>query len=111
LPEHIAFLHVVKVHNVVCDLMMIHYRKRILIVEDNKADVRLLKDILEKRAYDTLQTGDGLEAISLALAHSLDLILMDAEGLRRWVMPHLDGYGSLRQAAAQQGFFSRPAEA
>ena len=37
--------------------------------------------------------------------------VLDAEGLRRWVMPHLDGYGSLRQAAAQQGFFSRPAEA
>jgi phosphonate transport system substrate-binding protein len=37
--------------------------------------------------------------------------VLDAEGLRRWVAPHLDGYGSLRQAAAQQGFFSRSAEA
>jgi two-component system, cell cycle response regulator DivK len=44
---------------------MIHYVKRILIVEDNKADVRLLKDILEKSGYETLQTGDGLEAIDL----------------------------------------------
>ena len=35
--------------------------------------------------------------------------VLDAEGLRRWVAPHLDGYGSLRQAAAQQGFFSRSA--
>ena len=35
--------------------------------------------------------------------------VLDAEGLRRWVTPHLDGYGSLREAAAQQGFFSRPA--
>jgi hypothetical protein len=32
--------------------------------------------------------------------------VLDAEGLRRWVAPHLDGYGSLREAAAQQG--SRP---
>ena len=37
--------------------------------------------------------------------------VLDAEGLRRWVAPHLDGYGSLRQEAAQQGFFSRPADA
>jgi len=37
--------------------------------------------------------------------------MLDAEGLRRWVAPHLDGYSSLRQAAAQQGFFNRPAEA
>jgi phosphonate transport system substrate-binding protein len=35
--------------------------------------------------------------------------VLDAEGLRRWVAPHLDGYGSLREAAAQQGFFNRPA--
>jgi two-component system cell cycle response regulator DivK len=53
--------------------------KRILIVEDNKLDVRLLKDILETRGYETLRTGDGLEAISLALAHSPDLILMDIQ--------------------------------
>ena len=51
--------------------------RRILIVEDNKIDVRLLKDILEWRGYETLQTGNGLEAISLAVAHLPDLILMD----------------------------------
>jgi phosphonate transport system substrate-binding protein len=33
--------------------------------------------------------------------------VLDAEGLRRWELPHLDGYDSLRQAAAQQGFFKR----
>src|SRR5215468_9185109 len=63
----------------VCDLTMIHCPKRILIVEDNKADVRLLKDILERRGYETLQTGDGLEAIKLALEHLPDLILMDIQ--------------------------------
>ena len=59
--------------------MMIHYPKRVLIVEDNRADVRLLKDILESRGYDTLQAGDGLEAINLALAHLPNLILMDIQ--------------------------------
>jgi len=34
--------------------------------------------------------------------------VLDAEGLRRWEPPHLDGYDSLRQASAQQGFFERP---
>lgn len=33
--------------------------------------------------------------------------VLDAEGLREWVAPHLDGYGSLREASAQQGFFER----
>jgi ABC-type phosphate/phosphonate transport system substrate-binding protein len=31
--------------------------------------------------------------------------VLEAEGLRRWESPHLEGYESLRQAAAQQGFF------
>ena len=58
---------------------MAYCPKRILIVEDNKADVRLLKDILERRGYETLQTGDGLEAINLASAYPPDLILMDIQ--------------------------------
>ena len=32
--------------------------------------------------------------------------VLDAEGLHRWEVPHLDGYDSLRQAAAKQGLFS-----
>jgi two-component system cell cycle response regulator DivK len=53
--------------------------KCILIVEDNKFDGRLLKDILESRGYETLNTGDGLEAIDLAFANRPDLILMDIQ--------------------------------
>jgi two-component system cell cycle response regulator DivK len=60
-------------------LTMVSCPKRILIIEDNKLDVKLLKDILETRGYETLQTGDGLEPISLALAHLPDLILMDIQ--------------------------------
>ena len=58
---------------------MTSYPKRILIVEDNKIDLRLVKDILEAHGYDTLQTGDGLEAIDLAVANLPDLILMDIQ--------------------------------
>jgi phosphonate transport system substrate-binding protein len=36
-------------------------------------------------------------------------VVLDAEGLRRWEVPHLDGYDSLRQAAAKQGFFEQEA--
>ena len=31
--------------------------------------------------------------------------VLDAEGLKRWLAPHLDGYGELRQAAGEHGFF------
>src|SRR6516164_547807 len=63
--------------NITSDFAMAHFSKRILIVEDNKLDVRLLKDILAVHGYETLQTDDGLEAINLAWANSPDLILMD----------------------------------
>jgi phosphonate transport system substrate-binding protein len=33
--------------------------------------------------------------------------ILDAEGLRRWLPPHVDGYAALREAAAQQGFFEQ----
>ena len=64
---------------------MADYPKRILIVEDRQLDRKLLKDILESRGYETLQTGDGLEAIELALANLPDLILMDIQ------LPHMSG--------------------
>jgi phosphonate transport system substrate-binding protein len=31
--------------------------------------------------------------------------ILDAEGLQRWLTPHLDGYAELREAASEQGFF------
>jgi ABC-type phosphate/phosphonate transport system substrate-binding protein len=34
--------------------------------------------------------------------------VLEAEGLRRWVAPQLDGYQALRDAATRQGFFERP---
>ena len=34
--------------------------------------------------------------------------VLEAEGLRRWVAPQLDGYRALRDAATRQGFFERP---
>jgi len=36
--------------------------------------------------------------------------VLEAEGLRRWVEPHLDGYDSLREASARQGFFKAPTQ-
>jgi phosphonate transport system substrate-binding protein len=33
--------------------------------------------------------------------------ILEAEGLRRWLPPHLEGYAALRQAADEQGFFTR----
>jgi len=34
-------------------------------------------------------------------------VVLDAEGLRRWVAPQLDGYEALREASARQGLFEQ----
>jgi phosphonate transport system substrate-binding protein len=33
--------------------------------------------------------------------------ILEAEGLERWLTPQIEGYGALREAAAQQGFFKQ----
>jgi ABC-type phosphate/phosphonate transport system substrate-binding protein len=33
--------------------------------------------------------------------------VLEAEGLRRWIEPELDGYHALREASLRQGFFKR----
>jgi two-component system cell cycle response regulator DivK len=51
--------------------------KTILIVEDNALNMRLFNDVLQASGYQTLQTGDGNEAVAFAVEHRPDLILMD----------------------------------
>jgi len=36
-------------------------------------------------------------------------VVLEAEGLKRWLPPETTGYASLREAARAQGFFARPA--
>src|SRR5271169_3393415 len=52
-------------------------RKRILVVEDNKLSLALLKQLLEVHGYEILETPEGLEAIDIARDEQPDLILMD----------------------------------
>jgi two-component system cell cycle response regulator DivK len=53
--------------------------KRILIVEDNELNLKLFRDLLSANGYDTLETKDGVEAVSLTRNMQPDLILMDIQ--------------------------------
>ena len=53
--------------------------KRVLIVEDTELNMKLFHDLLDAHGYATVQTRNGLEALSLARAHRPDLILMDIQ--------------------------------
>ncbi len=53
--------------------------KKVLIVEDNELNMKLFHDLLDAQGYETLQTREGLEALSLAREQRPDLILMDIQ--------------------------------
>jgi phosphonate transport system substrate-binding protein len=59
-----------------------------------------LDPILERRFADALY--------GMSYDNPNHRAVLDAEGLKRWVSPQLDGYGSLREASLRQGFFQRP---
>jgi phosphonate transport system substrate-binding protein len=57
---------------------------------------------------DLEQERSFVEALSAMSYENPDhRAILDAEGLKRWLEPHLDGYHDLRRAAAQQGFFDK----
>lgn len=71
--------------------------KKILIVDDEKNIVDILRFNLKKEGYDTLEAFDGEEAVELALSQNPDLILLDI------MLPKMDGFTvcrKLRQSIA-----------
>lgn len=69
--------------------------KRILIVEDEKNIVDILKFNLNREGYDTIEAYDGETGLQLAQAENPDLILLDL------MLPKRDGFDvcrSIRQA-------------
>ena len=53
--------------------------KTVLIVEDNELNMKLFHDLLDAQGYQTLQTREGLQALTMAREHRPDLILMDIQ--------------------------------
>jgi two-component system, cell cycle response regulator DivK len=54
-------------------------KRKILIVEDNDLNLKLFRDLLEAHGYETFETKDGNEALSIARNIRPDLILMDIQ--------------------------------
>ena len=59
---------------------------RILVVDDQAANVRLLEARLQAEYFDVCTAADGFEAIEVARREQPDLILLDV------MMPRMDGY-------------------
>jgi adenylate cyclase len=71
---------------------------RILIVDDNPTNVKVLQTRLAAEGYEVLTAADGEEGLAAARQHTPDLILLDV------MMPKLDGFEVCRQLRADAAF-------
>ena len=60
--------------------------KKILVIEDNELNAKLMKDILTVQGYNIDTADDGQKGLEKAEANDYDLILLDLQ------MPVLSGY-------------------
>jgi two-component system, cell cycle response regulator DivK len=68
--------------------------RRILVVEDQEDNRRIIRDLLTSVGYQLIEAHDGEAGVRLAAAERPDLILMDIQ------LPVLDGYEATRQIKA-----------
>lgn len=75
---------------------------RILIVDDNKNILAMLRDLLESNHHEVLEATDGAQAFAMAEKHRPHLIIMDI------VMPGLYGTTATKQIHEYKGMADIP---
>ena len=63
---------------------------RILVVEDNALNLKLVRDVLQVAGYEVVEATTGEQGVALAMESRPDLILMDLQ------LPGIDGSEALR---------------
>ena len=62
---------------------------RILVVEDNPLNLKLIRDVLEFRGFTVLTACSGEEGVAVATTETVDLVLMDLQ------LPGIGGHEAL----------------
>ncbi|SFR92868.1 two-component system, cell cycle response regulator DivK [Microbacterium sp. cf046] len=75
---------------------------RILVVEDNPLNLKLVRDVLTVSGYEVVAAPSGEEGVSLAQTCEPDLVLMDIQ------LPGIDGYEALRMLRENRGLDAVP---
>jgi signal transduction histidine kinase/CheY-like chemotaxis protein len=63
---------------------------KVLVVEDNEINAKILKSFLKKWEVQVKEAGNGVHALEILKYHQFDLILLDLE------MPEMDGYTAIK---------------
>ena len=62
----------------------------VLIVEDNEKNLKLVRDVLQVKGYETIEAGTAEDGIELARSRKPDLVLMDIQ------LPGMNGIDALK---------------
>jgi two-component system cell cycle response regulator DivK len=65
--------------------------RRILVVEDNPLNLKLVRDVLQFAGYDVIEAQSGEEGLRVAQEDPPDLVLMDLQ------LPGIDGTETMRR--------------
>jgi two-component system cell cycle response regulator DivK len=76
--------------------------KRILVVEDQEDNRRIVRDLLTATDYEVVEAEDGAQALAAVAKQRPDLILMDIQ------LPIMDGYEATRRLKADPSLSSIP---
>jgi two-component system sensor histidine kinase/response regulator len=64
---------------------------KVLVVDDDRVNLRILRGILEKAGYAIAEAGSGEEALTLCDTFQPDLVLLDV------ILPGMDGFATCRE--------------
>ena len=67
----------------------------VLIIEDNEKNRKLVRDVLQVKGYETVETETAEEGLELAMEKLPALVLMDIQ------LPGIDGITALKQIRAE----------
>ena len=67
----------------------------VLIVEDNEKNMKLVRDILQAKGFETMEAVNAEDGIKLALERTPDLVLMDIQ------LPGMNGMEALKVLRAE----------
>lgn len=75
---------------------------RVLVVEDNRANLDLMSYLLRAFGHETLHAGDGEQGLALAHTERPDLIICDIQ------LPRRDGYALARDLKSRPSLAAIP---
>jgi two-component system cell cycle response regulator DivK len=79
--------------------------ERVLIVEDNEKNMKLVRDILQAMGYSPLEASTGEQALAVAAESTPALVLLDIQ------LPELDGAEALRRLRSDERTAGSPVHA